>query len=94
MTKALKKAMQILAQQNTTKQHQDKILEEMDELQDEILTCQEKQYSSSMETLNEIADVLNTIEIYCLSIGIDDISTLDTYRLDQVKKHLIKGEEQ
>lgn len=36
---------------------------------------------------NEMADVLNTIDIYMHSIG-RDISELDEYRLKQVQKHL------
>lgn len=88
MTEKLKNAMIELSKKRTSNKHLVKIGEECSELSVEVLKCINKDFKINNDNvLNEIADVLNTIDIYMNSIG-KNTSELDEYRLKQVEKHL------
>lgn len=88
MTNELKEAIQALSLKRSKKKHLTKIGEECTELTIEVFRNL-KNAKNENEILNEISDVLNTIDIYLLSIG-KEKKDLDVYRLKQVTKHLIK----
>lgn len=88
MTKELRAAIRELSQMKSSGQHLAKVKEECDELLVEVNDVIDNNFTvPNYKVLSEMADVLNTIEIYMDSLGMD-ISELDVYRLKQVKKHL------
>lgn len=88
MTKELQKAMTQLANKKPHTQHMIKLGEESTELATEVFKCIGANFQNGNRfVLEEMADVLNTIDIYLESIGVSK-DELDSYRLAQVKKHL------
>lgn len=85
----LDNSMKELCDKKTTKEHLTKMGEECSELTLEVFKNL-KNVDNDKEILNEICDVLNTIDIYLLSIGKNKQELLE-YRLSQVNKHLIKS---
>ena len=86
MTQELKEAIAKLSNKKTPMQHLGKLVSEQGELIAEI-GDKFNGKNTDEEIFNEMADVLNTIDIYMHSIG-KNISELDEYRLKQVQKHL------
>ena len=88
MTQDLQKAMSNLSKKRPHIKHLIKVGEECSELSVEVLKCVNHDFENgNREVLNEISDVLNTIDIYLESIGMNK-DELDEYRLKQVQKHL------
>jgi len=88
MTEALESAIKKLSKKNPVKKHLSKVKEECGELLDEVDALLDTgSIGPNDNILGEMADVLNTIEIYMDSVGLS-ISHLDEYRLKQVQKHL------
>lgn len=88
MTVELQEALKKLSLKRSKKKHLTKIGEECTELTLEVFKNM-KNAKNEDKILNEISDVLNTIDVYLLSIG-KEKKDLDTYRLKQVTKHIIK----
>ncbi len=88
MTIELQEALKKLSLKRSKKKHLTKIGEECTELTLEVFKNM-KNAKNEDKILNEISDVLNTIDVYLLSIG-KEKKDLDTYRLKQVTKHIIK----
>ena len=83
----LKAAIDEIAKRKTAKDHQQKIVEECGELITALIKNGDR--APNDDTLGEIGDVLNTIEIYLRHHGID-VRSLDEYRTQQIEKHLRK----
>ncbi len=89
MTVELKKAMKALAQKRPHTKHLKKVGEECTELALEVFKCDNADFKNGNRfVLEEMSDVLNTIDIYLESIGMKK-EELDSYRLKQVQKHLV-----
>lgn len=86
MTQELEEAIAKLSNKKTPMQHLGKLVSEQGELIAEI-GDKFNGKNTDEEIFNEMADVLNTIDIYMHSIG-RSIDELDKYRLKQVQKHL------
>lgn len=83
----LQEAMENLAAKKETSEHRDKMEEECLELALEVVQARKKGNLNTQEIMKEMSDVLNTIDIFLISVGIDKES-LNEYRLKQVEKHL------
>jgi phosphoribosyl-ATP pyrophosphohydrolase len=82
----LKISIEALSKKYEPSEHLKKVIEETSELNNEIAkNLLGKETQDNIK--NEMADVVNTIEVYLSSIGLD-FNSLNEYRLKQVTKHL------
>jgi len=82
----LQEAISKLSEKRTTSEHLGKLVSEQGELIAEI-GDKFNGKDTDEAILKEIADVLNTIDVYLYSIGVNK-NSLDDYRLEQIQKHL------
>lgn len=91
MKQKLKTAMMMLSSLKSNTQHKVKLGEECCELSVDIFKSLTSEKKGDDSIIKEIADVLNCIDIFLLSVGLDK-DDLTEYRFKQVEKHLPKKE--
>lgn len=88
MTPALEVAIKANSEKNPAKKNLAKVREGCLNMLDEVdIHLNEGSIDPSENLLCKVGDVLNSIEIYFSSVGMD-ISDLDAYRLKQIQKYL------